>query len=591
MTRLLMLFYRRIKHNIQSLWTILNLNTQGFERWYFILVALVATMAVKSYFSNIDPSANWVATGVVVLLVSALAYKLISLLLRPQQLPAEVNVFGERYMVFAADNREVRKDVEVLSSTETTPVTPRLRALLADSRQAVCYAFSGDGRQKQSPVGLVVWSATGAHEPSITIHHVYVEGSDTPLGLHRQIAFLVQFLGPIERLLSKAGPGLSRGVRLEFASDAPHAVEWAILLGAEKGVPGSSAWRRTLHMRDLLLHMQTENTILRRLLRISSEPPPEYRNDATSNVQLLERIRDLVERVATNFKNNTGRVKSWYWPTILLLLGVFSWRYFEKASIEASPAETALGLALIGLVLGCIGVIVLWRAPTSGALQGFKEHYFSKRIEDQATLTKVNAMIERVFQNDALNHDGVDRIFERCGLQSIVLYAATDESKPLMLVGCASCWPVAERVYKGMRDGSVQEDQILPDDVFSDRTLINADYLYVPVVVVEKFGSSVGGRRAVALMIEFLAFIRRTYVTPNGRERTLFLIGHSDQGADWANRLGMGEPVAYPQHFGKQDPFFERRLSKESELDLLRLENELLRDYAGLEARRSTRRG
>jgi hypothetical protein len=66
-----MLFYRRIKHNIQSLWTILNLNTQGFERWYFILVALVATMAVKSYFSNIDPSANWVATGVVVLLVSA----------------------------------------------------------------------------------------------------------------------------------------------------------------------------------------------------------------------------------------------------------------------------------------------------------------------------------------------------------------------------------------------------------------------------------------------------------------------------------------------------------------------------------------
>jgi len=142
-----------------------------------------------------------------------------------------------------------------------------------------------------------------------------------------------------------------------------------------------------------------------------------------------------------------------------------------------------------------------------------------------------------------------------------------------------------------MRYGSVQEDQILPDDVFSDRTLINADYLYVPVVVVEKFGSSVGGRRAVALMIEFLAFIRRTYVTPNGRERTLFLIGHSDQGADWANRLGMGEPVAYPQHFGKQDPFFERRLSKESELDLLRLENELLRDYAGLEARRSTRRG
>ena len=97
-----MLFYRRIKHNIQSLWTILNLNTQGFERWYFILVALVATMAVKSYFSNIDPSANWVATGVVVLLVSALAYKLISLLLRPaaagrgQCLRREVHGFRRR---------------------------------------------------------------------------------------------------------------------------------------------------------------------------------------------------------------------------------------------------------------------------------------------------------------------------------------------------------------------------------------------------------------------------------------------------------------------------------------------------------------
>jgi hypothetical protein len=242
-----------------------------------------------------------------------------------------------------------------------------------------------------------------------------------------------------------------------------------------------------------------------------------------------------------------------------------------------------------------------------------REHYYSVPIDNEELLLDVNQLIKEVFGDDTVDDDNVVAALARNELKSIALFSERPgparKSTP-ELIGVASCWPVRPYVYAGMKLGNLhaprkpeehpttlperdvffrrwgmEEPDIAPEDILCDDEIADAEYLYVPVIVIKGSSSLLRGRRAVALVCEFLAFVRNTYRSGSGRRRTIFLIAHSDTGKAWAERLGMGGdtgPTAYPEHFGEKMPFFERKFGSEIVTQTLIIENRLLREFAGI---------